>query len=38
MDTILIATIAILGIADCWCDRITGRSLVERVAEWMEGR
>ena len=38
MDTILIATIAILGIADCWIDRITGRSLVERVADWMEGR
>ena len=36
MDMILIATIAILGIADSWIDRITGRSLVERVAEWFD--
>ena len=37
MDLIIIATIAILGLLDVWCDRVTGVSLVERVAEWLEG-
>ena len=37
MDTILIATIAILGIADSWIDRITGRGILARLEDWIAG-
>ena len=36
MDIVIIGTIAILGLADVWCDRVTGVSLVERLAALIE--
>lgn len=38
MDLAIIGCMAVLGIVDVWCDRLTGKSLVERVAEWLEAR
>jgi len=38
MDFYIILTIAILGILDAELDRHTGRGLIARVQDWIEGR
>mgnify|MGYP003393017199 CR=1 FL=1 len=34
----LLLSLAVVGIVDVWCERLTGEGLIGHLQDWLEGR